>query len=591
MSDQMTFPILRNRYYRGKVLTARDFEAEQDYHSLKQRLDHRLLDGAGVVCGLGVESNDDTSVLIGSGMALDYDGNEIIIDEPLLRKLKMLEGYEDIKGSDDAWLCLKYAETGAEPAKLMQSNAGGAKLYDKTAEGYQLYLTAEAPDYNELFEACGYRNVSVLYSEKGLSVVLTAPEAVRSGEEFKAELFIIKTKEISSVYVCLEGVSYIAECENDWLKLEYRQSPDNLSNVIHTSFKMTAKSMAGITGQLFHGGAELKLEYGRKHYKNFIDPDIPVILCADKDELGSVLRKNESLQSCMSGSRLPIYLAKIELINEDKETLIGSVCSLPFSQRIKTAESTESGIGREIRVSTTVKRLEYWQEPGVRADYYQNTDTLAFDFELPTPEVHDYKIAHGIVDMELPGGLRVNSRKISDEIAHGLGPGNVDIRLSIECIDANNETITFSGNSEVFKAKGFETTLPWVEAAAIIYPERGTMKIGIWLHDTVPGNRIRIHYYAQKPEYDTDRLFAGKRPEIRIIPEIMRAARGERLTLKAVVTGTEDTSVIWTVKDPDGGAIDKNGIYEAPGLPGTYEVSVASGADENVKASAFVIVE
>ena len=47
----------------------------------------------------------------------------------------------------------------------------------------------------------------------------------------------------------------------------------------------------------------------------------------------------------------------------------------------------------------------------------------------------------------------------------------------------------------------------------------------------------------------------------------------------------------WSVKEPNGGAIDRNGTYQAPELPGTYEIVAASGADETVTASAFVIVE
>ena len=41
----------------------------------------------------------------------------------------------------------------------------------------------------------------------------------------------------------------------------------------------------------------------------------------------------------------------------------------------------------------------------------------------------------------------------------------------------------------------------------------------------------------------------------------------------------------------NGGVIDHNGLYQAPEIPGTYEITAASGADPSVTASAFVIVE
>ena len=68
MKDVSFFPMERNRYFYGKLLTVRDFEAEQNYASAKRRLVNRVVHGAGVVCGLGVSRSDDTTLLIGSGI-------------------------------------------------------------------------------------------------------------------------------------------------------------------------------------------------------------------------------------------------------------------------------------------------------------------------------------------------------------------------------------------------------------------------------------------------------------------------------------------------------------------------------------------
>ena len=37
--------------------------------------------------------------------------------------------------------------------------------------------------------------------------------------------------------------------------------------------------------------------------------------------------------------------------------------------------------------------------------------------------------------------------------------------------------------------------------------------------------------------------------------------------------------------------IDRNGLYQAPELPGTYEIVATASADDKVMASAYVIVE
>ena len=81
------------------------------------------------------------------------------------------------------------------------------------------------------------------------------------------------------------------------------------------------------------------------------------------------------------------------------------------------------------------------------------------------------------------------------------------------------ETALLYGNSEVFRGKASPVDAPWAEAAALVYPERGTMRIGLWLHDTVQGNRMTVHYFAQKPERDTSRILAQRQVSLQLTPE------------------------------------------------------------------------
>ena len=594
MSKELSFPLERNRYYHGRLLSAADFETEQEYNRSSKRTENRLLHGTGVVCGLGVSVGKDDTILVQSGVALDYDGNEIIVPEPVLRKLPMLRGYASMKAGQNAWLCLSYAEKECEQVSVSRGNLPGngtGSRFNKVKEGFDLYLSAEAPDFVTLFEAEGSVSATVLYQDADLSVILCVPLVVRAGTEFLCDLYIVRNKSDDTIAVSLEGNSEIAETENEWLKLSYRQSPNDKRSVLRYSFKLKSANLSGITDELFPQGAELSLEYGKRQYRNLIHVEAPVTVCRDREEYERHPRQKGNLEDHLTGSGLPIYLAKLELSESEDELHIEEVTDLPFGQKLRPHDGSDGEGGRNLKVRAAARKLEYWRDPVVEADYFEDTGTFSFDFALPTPDLHDYKIAHGVVDLELPGGLRVNSRKVSEEIAHGLGPGNVEIRLAVESVTDDGEQVMLEGNSEVFRIKNFDLTLPWVETAVVLFPERGTMRIGIWLHDTVPGNHVRVHYFAQKPEYDSDRMLAGKKPEIRIIPEICRVSRGEKLKMKAEVTGTEDTSVIWKIKDTEGGAIDANGVYEAPQTAGTYEIIAAAGVDETILASAFVIVE
>ena len=76
----------RVNYAHGMVLGVDDFSAEQDY--LRNRLNrrNRLLNGVGIVSGLGVtvdRDNGASRVVIAPGLAFDANGNEIFVGHPV----------------------------------------------------------------------------------------------------------------------------------------------------------------------------------------------------------------------------------------------------------------------------------------------------------------------------------------------------------------------------------------------------------------------------------------------------------------------------------------------------------------------------
>ena len=91
----------RPRYFPGKLLTAEDFELEQRYHIDKRRLLIRMLHGGGVVSGLEV-AQEDATVTVAPGFAIDSCGREILVCEP--QQLAIPPGGETVS------VCLVYAE-------------------------------------------------------------------------------------------------------------------------------------------------------------------------------------------------------------------------------------------------------------------------------------------------------------------------------------------------------------------------------------------------------------------------------------------------------------------------------------------------
>ena len=592
MNNANFFPFERNRYFYGKLLTVRDFEVEQRYHCTKRELLNRLVHGAGVVCGLGVTASDESTLMIESGMALDYQGREIIVPEALFRKLPMLEGQETLAGKKDAYLCLAYAQEDVEPVNATGAEVGAQRQFDLTREGYRLFLTAEPPAYQSLLETAGRENVSVLYQSDELILVLSLPSILCAGEEFQVQVLVVKNENTPPVQFSLEGENTFAESDNGRVHLAWRESREEKRCVYTVNFPLRAKAMSDVDSRLFPSGCELNVELGSHHYKNYLELGAAVHLCRSQEACRLRRLRQDDLARHLRGQDLPLYLAKLELIHSAGGVFVGGVTSLPFQQAVKSEHTTKGDGTGDLTVTTSVRSLEYWQKPDVKAVYQPSTGALHLDFGIPSPEQYDYAVAHGTVDLTMPGGIRVNSRVFSQEIAHGLGAGAVDVRLSVEFMDKEQEeTALLCGNSEVFKHKSIKSAPPWVEAAALVYPERGTMRIGLWLHDTVDGNLIRVHYFAQKPERDTSRILSQRRVSLTVTPEFSRLGCREKLQFQAEVIGSEDKSVTWAVKEENGGVIDRNGLYQAPELPGTYEITAVSGADESVTASAFVIVE
>ncbi len=592
MTNADFFPIERNRYFYGKLLTVRDFELEQRYIRSKSQLINRLHFGAGVVCGLGVTASDDTTLLIESGMALDYRGRVIVLDEFMLRKLQMLEGYEELKEQSSGYLCLAYDETDMEPVNAVGADTGGSRQFNMTREGFRIFLTAQAPEYKGLLEASGQENVSVLYSSKELTLVLSVPAYVCGGQEFEARILVVKTERTPPVHFRLDGESAFVDSENGRVCLEFHESTEEKRRVYSVSFTLIARPLRDMDSQLFPSGCELDLELGNHRYKNYIEAASQIHLCAGNEELEARIRLGDNLDRHLLGRDIPIYLAKLELINSSGGVFVSEVTNLPFGQAVGRQSAPSKQDGGLQTVTTAVRTLEYWQKPDVKAVLQSATGALHFDFGIPTPEQYDYRIAHGTVELTLPGGIRVNNRVFSDEIAHGLGPGAVDVRLSLEFKDRSNggETALVYGNAEVFRKKDSPCNPAWAEAAAVVYPERGTMRIGLWLHDTVEGSRLTVHYFVQKPERDSSRILARNNVSVRITPEFSHVSRLGKLQFEAEVNGSDDKNVTWQVKEENGGVIDSGGVYQAPEVAGTYEIKVTSSADENASASAFVIV-
>ncbi len=157
----------RNNYFHGKMLTARDLKAEQEYFNHKRRLINRMIVGWGIVCGLEV-CLESGCLVIKPGLALDCCGRELLVcDREALHASKIAEGLS-INPSQPCepipWaLCLEYHECKTEPVTLPSScdQKERGREYNRIRDQYRLsfrHLQDACPeDHSE--DCCPYESL------------------------------------------------------------------------------------------------------------------------------------------------------------------------------------------------------------------------------------------------------------------------------------------------------------------------------------------------------------------------------------------------------------------------------------------------
>lgn len=140
----------RNNFFSGRLLSAADLELEQSYFREKQKLHNRALHGFGIVSGLEVSRRRD-KLLITSGLALDCEGNEILVAESLSQPLPQLS-------DKSVFLIVHYREQGINSTLLPEPDKSIAPALIE--EGFALTFESSNPNQSHRhqrgrWQACG----------------------------------------------------------------------------------------------------------------------------------------------------------------------------------------------------------------------------------------------------------------------------------------------------------------------------------------------------------------------------------------------------------------------------------------------------
>lgn len=157
----------RNNYFYGKLLDEFHFRLEQNYFNRQRWLLNRLSLGSGVLCGLQVApTNDGSKLRIGSGVAIDTLGREIIVpsESPPIDPRQPTDDCGrasgariDGVGTVTIYLCYRECEADYVPALITSCDTERSCAPSTIRERYMLLVRegeTEAPE-----PTCGFKNL------------------------------------------------------------------------------------------------------------------------------------------------------------------------------------------------------------------------------------------------------------------------------------------------------------------------------------------------------------------------------------------------------------------------------------------------
>ena len=138
----------RNRFFNGKLMTARDMQAEQHYHAERLETVTSFVNGWGIVCGLDAkvevpDGDDRPLVVVESGVAIDRAGRIIVVPDDHSEPLKESIGSTDEEVS--IYLRHDTCFTESVPAHGSEDACKEECDYNRTVETYAVDVENRPP--------------------------------------------------------------------------------------------------------------------------------------------------------------------------------------------------------------------------------------------------------------------------------------------------------------------------------------------------------------------------------------------------------------------------------------------------------------
>lgn len=580
----------RNRYYKGKMLTSADFEAEQLYMINKRRFVNRAVIGSGIVCGLNVISLDDLSVLIESGAALDDSGREIVVDSSVVKKLSAISGFESLT-TNQASLCVRYKEKEEQPVYAINRQDSEKEYeYNRIEDDYELFLTDSTALEDEFETETEFYTGGVLMETPDYQVSLRIPANICAGHYVKLELTaeklsdekatlyyeaVLQTPVLSTLdgsqelRISLEGLKLEKNrklTREYWMLAQTEEYED-------TSIMVKAGSAKGQVNQI-----DCPVSLGTTYKINIVDINPELLAARETSRVSLELRSLGAYEGM-------IRLADITLVRTEAAYLIEKV-----DESVRKYIETPGDAWKRLEYSSCFCEKYPFLGSGVHEPGEQLQEHLTGKEYPEAP-----RIATGIV--EIPVGDRAKRGDIcySGEIMHGLGAGNVYVEVGYEFLEENkmlgrNAKTTIYGDPMLFDHGDLKVA---AQTAVKVFNDKGSFMVALQLKEDV--SMLVLTYRWVAIRYDSERqkdeIDVNNTQSISVVTPTVVIGTKESYYFEVKFNNMKSRSISYELTEQGSGEISAEGIYTAPSKEGVYEIRIYCTDKPLICTYAYAIVK
>ena len=573
MNNNKLYPFERNRYYPGKMLTSADFQAEQNYHINKVRFLNGLMYGSGVVCGLGVFSLDDQSVLIESGAAIDGHGREIIVDSSTVKKLSAIEGFDSLK-TDVARLSVRFKEQEIHNVYSVNRKEDEKEYeFNRISEGYELFLTDKESENSDFIPEMEYLAKETLFKSENYIGEVMIPSTVCKGRNVK---IVLEIRKISANDVSMNcrgllempalvtaegeheieiGVENLSLAEGDSVRKEYWVHVQDTPAIVTEIILRSGTAFAFENDSAINTSSNFSLRI-------MLSRITPLELASSETgkmnlEMRGIGLKDDS-----------VPLADLKIVRTTNNYLIDTI----------TEETAKSYIMTPAQILVRSQYLSFFEkEVDIAENRPEKTEQVVSHSGGARTEFSN--IATGTLEIPLGKNAREGDIRYSGEIPHGLGPGNVYVDIGYSYVSDDpgisiNQKCTFYGNPDLFSRKDEQMTD--VETAVKVLNEKGSFVVAARLLRDVDYLTLTFRWVAIRfpsgDEMEVTEDYYDKSISVATPTVIMGTKESHFFSVR--FNNMKATGITYELTSPGSGEISSDGVYTAPAREGVYEIRI-----------------